>query len=246
MSINALISRKKKNLIVSWLWATVASAAFCLIIFSRSDVFAMENSEASLGAYFSALKSHEEFMAPNPDMLIIGDDPADEMFIITDSYRHEGDIRVVNQGSLIVQGPDGTLILKGNILVQDEGIFRVEEGSFIMEQRYWYEHQYVAIDDAAIEFISASLSYSGVPGNAYFSGQSQIVFEDTESDIHATALLEGEALLEISGSSRSIEAILTDGSELFISNSSESILWLGFTEGETADFSFPDTSGNLT
>ncbi len=183
--------------------------------------------------------------APVPDDLIIGDDPVDETMVITDFYSYRGDIHVINQGTLIVQGPAGHLVIDGNLYVRDTGIFRVSGGTFTLNQTTRYQYGFSVENAGTVEFNSAEIRCNGMPGNAYFVNQATVSYTDTTSDIHCTAMAGDDAVVAVTQSTHSLELIITGRAEATFTGSSGSILWLGFTAGNIADFTMPDTSGTL-
>jgi len=183
---------------------------------------------------------------PGRDLLIIGDDPEDETLLITGSFQHAGDIRIINHGSLIVRGAAAELVLDGSLQVWDWGTFRVEEGLFRLLQGFRYAHELQVLDDGVVEFLGARLEYGGFPAGGQILGGSRVTFRDTTADVQLTSVVAGDARLDVTRSINSMEAILLEGSSVTFTESSGFIVWLGFAEGMTADFSFPDTSGEVT
>ncbi len=177
--------------------------------------------------------------------LVIGDDYPDETLIIKDTFDFQGNIRIINHGSLIILGNDAALNLAGNVFVQDQGHFEVNAGKFTLLQNHLYQYSYNASDNGAVLFIQATLSYSNLPASGNFTDATQLLFQETESDEICTIGMSGTATLDVEDSVNSVELIALDQIDVRIRNSDFFLLWLGFAAGDVATYSFPDATGTV-
>lgn len=177
------------------------------------------------------------------EQLIIGDDSPNETMVITDYFEHTGPIQIVNSGQLRVEGPTAHLFHNGNLEVRGNGQFIVDGGTYTSNQSFRYHFEIQVLHMAQMHFINANIYTNNMPNKALFASNAYVTYTDTVSDMHSTAIVQENARVEVTRSTRSLELIITGSAMADFTDSSGSILWLGFSEGESADFALPDSSG---
>jgi len=170
--------------------------------------------------------------------LIVGNDAPDETLTLTQDTTVTGDIVIMQQGTLVVDGV--TLRLDGNIIVVDSGTFDMVGGTLAFQSVYRYQHGFSVSGSGTVRLSNASVTSNGHNLNAGFSESSRFELTDTTFASGITTALFQDASADVNGSNP-LEWVLQDNGSLRIAhNNGPFIFWPIFPDGSTADISFPD------
>ncbi|MFQ5864037.1 MAG: FlgD immunoglobulin-like domain containing protein [bacterium] len=175
-------------------------------------------------------------MNPQQDLVIGWSDPNQEV-TITDNYFLEGNIIVVNHGTLNLI--DADFVLKGNIIVTDSAQFHIQGSQLTVLAEYLYQYFIWGVGHSVITFDSSEISTNGQSWSAAFGEDARIVFHDTHFNEVITAGLFGKPTVEILRSNP-FEWVLFDSTKITVSHAGPHIFWFVFPDSSQATLSFPD------
>ncbi|HKR06135.1 MAG TPA: T9SS type A sorting domain-containing protein, partial [Bacteroidia bacterium] len=180
-----------------------------------------------------------------PDTIFVGDVPNDTL-IITGTWTNNGPVLVFNDGVLIFQNANATVI--GNMYVFQGGKLWADSSTLFFPQQYFYQRSLVVADSAFAQFDNCTLDYGGYSHSLMAAGSSTIIMNDVHNNDWTTAGAYGNSTITINGTNLGGEYILSDHANFNFSNVTTLLLWHYFPDTAVINYSFPpgDTVNSYT
>ena len=170
------------------------------------------------------------------DTVFVGDVPNDTL-IITGNYFNNGPLLVFNDGVLIFQNANATIL--GDIYVFQNGTLSCDSSMLSFPQQYFYQRSLVIADNGQVSISNTILDYGGLSHNLAVAGNGSIVMNEIINMGFTTAGAYGNAEITINGSNQAGEFIMTDSSELNFEDVNTLLLWHHLPDGSLVDVAFP-------
>ncbi|MEO0248326.1 MAG: hypothetical protein ABIN58_02060, partial [candidate division WOR-3 bacterium] len=115
---------------------------------------------------------------------IIGDTP-NETLRVTGTWEWNGDVFIVGNGVLLVQG--GTITVRGNIYAMDQGKLLIYNGTARYPQSFTYQWATVLTGNALMEAKRSVLDYNNLPYNLSAGDNAYIIWDTVTTKGWTTA-----------------------------------------------------------
>ena len=170
--------------------------------------------------------------------LVVGDDSPDESVTLSGNVTIDGDIIIVNQGTLIFD--HASVTLRGNISVVNDGTLTVTGGSLTVLSQYRYSNGILGYNNSHVTFQDTVIDTNGYNWNASFADSASFIIHNTVFHDGVTTGLFGGATAEVDGSNP-LEWVVGASASLSVANDGGPfIFWPIFPDGSTADLTYPD------
>ncbi len=172
------------------------------------------------------------------DILIVGDDSPDEIVVIDQDTTIRGDVCIVNQGELRVEGAGFTLV--GDMTIQQGGRMLVNGGSFNVPEEFRLQYRCLVMDSARFEINQAEVTFNGQNWSLAGAGNASVRIDNCSFPHGAiTSLLVEDASFDLSNCTRPGEFIPMERSSMAISNCDSAIAWITFPDSSGGTFEAP-------
>ncbi|MEO0145710.1 MAG: T9SS type A sorting domain-containing protein [candidate division WOR-3 bacterium] len=173
---------------------------------------------------------------PNGPPYIIGDTPY-ETLRVTGTWEWNGDVFIVGNGVLLVQG--GTLILHGNIYAMGQGKFLIYDGTARYPQSFTYQWATLLSEDALMEARRSVLDYNNLPYNLLAMDNARVIWDTLTTRGWTTAGCWGRATAGLRKVNVAGEWLFTDSAIATFKDIDTMLAWFFYGQGATIDFTFP-------
>ena len=192
------------------------------------------------GGLGPALSGFRSPAAPGPhrdDVLYVGRDDPHEIVTITGAYLHGSHIIIENHGRLELV--DATVILQGDIVIEDDGALFVSNSELAFSQLFGHEYGLLAGDRADMVIENSIISGQGAIIKGALAGEATARIEVTDFTDGMTVSLMESSAMSLSETSGFVEAIVSDEAALDAVDSPTVLLliWLSLPAGATGAFS---------
>ena len=167
---------------------------------------------------------------------IIGDTP-NETLKVTGTWEWNGDVFIVGNGVLLVQG--GTLIVHGSIYAMDQGKYLLYDGTARYPQMFTYQWGTVLTGGSRMEARRSTFDYNNFTYN-FLAQDSAIVEWDTLlMQDFTTAVCLGEPVVNMREVNLPGEWLYFDSTVVHFAQVDTMLNWFIFGQGSVIDFDFP-------
>lgn len=170
---------------------------------------------------------------------IIGDTP-NETLRVTGTWEWEGDVFIIGNGVLLVQG--GTLIVRGNIYAMGQGMFLVYDGTVRYPQRFTYQWATVLSENARMEARRSVFDYNNLPYNLALLDNIYLIWDTVTTRGWTTAVCWGKARAGLRKVNVAGEWLFTDSCLTTFKEIDTMLAWFFYGQGASVDFTFPSWS----
>ena len=167
---------------------------------------------------------------------IIGDTP-DETLKVTGTWEWNGDIVIVDNGVLLVQG--GTLIVRGNIYAYDRGKYLIYDGTVRYPQMMTYQWGTVLTSGSRMEARRSTFDYNGFTYNFLAQDSASVEWDTLLMQDFTTAVCMGEPVVNMRDVNLPGEWLYFDSTVARFANVDTMLNWFIYGQGATIDFDFP-------
>ncbi len=167
---------------------------------------------------------------------IIGDTP-NETLRVTGTWEWNGDVFIVGNGVLLVQG--GTLIVRGNIYAMGQGKFLIYDGTARYPQTFTYQWGTVLTENALMEARRSVFDYNNLPYNLSVCDNAYVIWDTVTTRGWTTAGCWGRTIASIRKVNVAGEWLFTDSSIATFKDIDTMLAWFFYGQGAVIDFSFP-------
>ncbi len=189
---------------------------------------------------FRALKLKElieKIPEPTKADYIIGDTPG-ETLRVSDTWEWFGNVYVINDGVLLVEG--GEAIIHGNVVLLQEGKVLVYDGTLTFPQIFTYQYYLFALDSSTWEMKRAVLRLGGWAFTGAAAIKAKVVFDTlTITEGWLTQGMYWGATGLVRQVNCAGEWIIFDSVQAQFVNVDTLLTWFSFRAGDTANFSWP-------
>jgi hypothetical protein len=173
------------------------------------------------------------------DIIIVGDDPMDEVVIFDRDTVIVGDICILNQGDMRVEGADLTLV--GDITIRGGGRMSISGGSFNVPEEFRLQFSCLVMDSANFEIENSQVSFGGQNWSLACAGNAQVTIDNCTFPYGIiTALLLEESAMEVMNCTKPGEFIPMENTSVTISGCDSVITWFTFPEFSGGTFEAPE------
>jgi hypothetical protein len=174
------------------------------------------------------------------DWLIGWDDP-DEVVTLTADRAVDGDITILNQGKLIVDGAE--LSLTGVITMVHDAQLEVLNGRLRFVQNRAYAGELGAYDNAQLRFRNAVVDGSGHSFSYGLATSATADYDNvTVENGFCTWALFHDAAATLSDCTNAGEFVMMGQGTVTIEDTAGALIWATFPEGSTGDLAFPSSN----
>ncbi|MEP7168462.1 MAG: T9SS type A sorting domain-containing protein [Bacteroidota bacterium] len=171
-----------------------------------------------------------------PDTVFVGDVPNDTL-IISCNYTNNGPVFVFNDGVLIFQNANATIV--GNMYVFQGGKVFADSSTLFFPQQYFYQRSLIVADSAFAQFNNCTLDYGGYSHNLVAAGIATLIMNNVHNNDWTTGGAYGNATMTINGTNLGGEYILGDHANFNFKNVNTLLLWHYFPDTAVINYSFP-------
>ena len=191
------------------------------------------------GSPVSALRRLPDIQALNEEdpTLIIGDTPA-ETLVISGTEYHEGDILIMNDGTLIIE--DAEFEMAGDFLVFGQGLLHIRNSDLAFDQEYIYHRSIIAAHGSNTIIEHSTVSSDGYPYNVGVVDSATITVDTVEYHDFTTASLFGNARIHERHVNLAGEFVMLDQSECSFVDVDTVLIWCSMMDSSRVDFAFPE------
>jgi hypothetical protein len=213
------------------------------------------------------VNSGEKIYSDEP--LIIGDNPADEVFVIDKKteFYHKNGIMVTGRGTLIVEG---TLYQNGHVYITENGTFHVDGGALHIDgydtnvyvdengscifsdgllhyvQEYVSQHNLGGGDNGHFKFVNSEVNCDGSIEFIHLVGNASYTAINTVFADWTTWYLHDHTALSLENVNYAGDIVVYDSPTLTFVNTDFVMPWLYFGEGAVIDYTFSGSKGTTT
>jgi hypothetical protein len=176
-----------------------------------------------------------------PEDWIIGDAPPDETVVITQDMAFSGgDLYIINNGVLEIQG--ARLTVRGEIFAGGNGRLSVlAGGSLTLDQDFAYHRRFVFGDNSSFEATNAEIrTLAGSAGVGMLNAATATFQQAAVAEGFLTWGLFDQAAVSIAGSDRPGEFLPLGAPSLSFQDTESFLMWIAVPEGATIDATLPD------
>jgi hypothetical protein len=167
---------------------------------------------------------------------IIGDTP-NETLKVTGSWEWDGDIYIVSNGVLLVQG--GTITVHGSIYVQDQGKYLLYDGTARYPQMMTYQWGTTLTDNAFMEVRRSTFDYNNLPYGLSAGGNVYVIWDTVTTRGWTTAGCWGMPTVGLRKVNVAGEWLFADSAFAVFKDVDTMLAWFFYGQGAVIDFTFP-------
>jgi hypothetical protein len=167
---------------------------------------------------------------------IIGDTPG-ETLRVTGTWEWDGDVVIMNNGVLLVQG--GTLIVHGNIYAYDQGKYLVYDGTVRYPQMFTYQWGTVLSGGSRMEARRSSFDYNNFTYNFLANDSSSVEWDTLLMQDFTTAVCLGGPVVNMREVNLAGEWLFWGTAVARFAQIDTMLNWFFYGQGATIDFDFP-------
>ncbi len=171
--------------------------------------------------------------------LVVGYSDSNEVLNIANDTVVNGDVYVINNGKLNIDGCDFTV--KGNIFVLNDGRLNIRNSTLRFLSDYVYSKTLAVFNNGRVDFEGVEVYSGGFVIAAGFLDSSSFIVRGCTFADGVTIGLYDSAFADVQGIS-GVEWVIEDSSSLYLkdSQSGYNLVWTVYGEGSNADLTFPD------
>ncbi len=195
-----------------------------------------ENSRRSgLNFFLKSLKKSERIF--NRDDIIVGDTPAETLYI-SGYFYNPGNIFVINDGVLRLNGADFNL--DGNIYVLNRGKMLVDLSTLRFLQDYIYQYGIAIFDSAEFNLNNSTTSYNGYPFGFSAGDFARVIINGANNYDWTTAMVNGKANVMLNNVGITGEWLFADECFARFNKVDNFLTWYFFPESSVVNIKFPN------
>ncbi|MGB9589732.1 MAG: hypothetical protein ACPL68_02495, partial [Candidatus Hydrothermia bacterium] len=167
---------------------------------------------------------------------IIGDTP-NETLMVTGTWEWNGDVFIVGNGVLLVQG--GTITVRGNIYAMDQGKFLIYDGTARYPQMFTYQWGTLITENGHMEVRHSVLDYNNLPYNLAAMDNAYVIWDTVTTRGWTTAGCWGRPMVGLRKVNVAGEWLFTDSCITTFKDIDTMLAWFFYGQGSVIDFTFP-------
>lgn len=196
----------------------------------------LENSNLyGINFFFKSLKN--SVFVFNRNDIIVGDTPAETLYI-SGYFYNEGNIFVINDGVLRLDGADFNL--DGNIFLLNKGKMLMDSSLLRFLQDYIYQYGITVVDSAELTLNNSTMSYNGYPSGFFVGEFARVVINSMNNYDWTTAMVNGKANVMLNNVGITGEWLFADDCFARFNKVDNCLTWYFFPESSVVDIKFPD------
>ncbi len=170
------------------------------------------------------------------DTIFVGVVPNDTL-VITGTFFNNGPILVFNDGVLIFDNANATIL--GDLFVFQDGKMIANNSTLAFPQLYFYQRSWILAHNGSIEVSNCTLDFTGLSHNLVLVNNSHIEFHNVQNLGFTTTGAYENASLLIDTINQAGEFIMTDSASFTFNNANTILLWHTVPANAGINMSFP-------